>query len=257
MEITTQRQQSVAHTGLDVQTVIHQFEEVVVLAEDVLEVSGRLPCFGVVTDPQPGLDLTGGAAGRTDQPSGVFGQQLTVGSRVVEEALHRGTRGEPEQVVHPLRGLREQRHVGIGTRAGDIVVAAVVPAHPLALETGGVGREVGLAANDRLDPGRLGLRVEVVGPEHVAVVGHRHGRHPEFGSALEKVGQPCGTVKHGVLGVVVQVHKRVACHRLRVHSHLVEPTETFIASGRVQDHKVLAEPWCASTSGGRNTTLDD
>ena len=82
-------------------------------------------------------------------------EQLAVGSRLVEEAPRsEAPVREPEQVVHALGGLAEQRHVGVGAAAGDVVVAAVVPAHPLALVARGVGREVGLHADDRLDPAR-------------------------------------------------------------------------------------------------------
>ena len=91
------------------------------------------------------------------RPGGVLGQQLAVGARVVEEALHRGPGGEPEQVVHAGGGLGQQRHVGVGAGAGHVVVAAVVPADPLALVARGVGGEVGLHADDRLDAGGRGL----------------------------------------------------------------------------------------------------
>ena len=113
-------------------------------------------CAGlvVVADPQPGLHLARRAAGGADQALGVLGEQLAVGARLVEEALERGARREPEQVVHARGGLGEQRHVGVGAAAGDVVVAAVVPADPLALEAGGVRGEVGLHADDRLDPVR-------------------------------------------------------------------------------------------------------
>ena len=105
------------------------------------------------------------------------GEQLAVDARLLEEAVAPGAGGEPEQVVHALGGLREQRHVGVGAAAGDVVGAAVVEVDALALEAGDVGGEVGLDADDRLDPGRLGLRVELVGAEHVAVVGHRDRGH--------------------------------------------------------------------------------
>ena len=65
-------------------------------------------------------------------------------------------RGEPEQVVHALGGLREQRHVGVGAARRDVVGAAVVEVDALALEAGDVGGGVGLHADDRLDPRRLG-----------------------------------------------------------------------------------------------------
>ena len=72
------------------------------------------------------------------------------------------------------------------------------------------GRDVRLHADDRLDAGRRALRVEVVGAEHVAVVGHRQRRHAHPGRLGEQLGQPGRAVEHGVLGVHVQVHERVA-----------------------------------------------
>ena len=142
-------------------------------------------------------------------PSAYSLQQLAVGPGLVEEPLHRGARGEPEEVVHPLGVLGQQRHVGVGAGPGDVVVTAVVPAHPLLVEARGVGGEVGLHADDRLDPGGLGLGPEVVGAEHVAVVGHRDRVHAQLGGPLEHVAQPGRTVQHGVLGVDVEVDETV------------------------------------------------
>jgi hypothetical protein len=98
---------------------------------------------------------------------------------------------------------------GVGAAGGDVVGAAVVEVDALALEAGDVRREVGLDADDRLDPGGLGLLVELVGPEDVAVVGHRHGGHPELCGPLGQRSQTRRTVEHGVLGVHVEVDEGV------------------------------------------------
>ena len=62
---------------------------------------------------------------------------------------------EPEEVVHALGRLREQRHVGVGAASRDVVGPAVVEVDALALEAADVGGGVGLHADDRLDPGCL------------------------------------------------------------------------------------------------------
>ena len=49
-QVLGQPQQPVADPVLDVEPVVHQLEEVVVPAEDVLEVGGRLPRLVVVAD---------------------------------------------------------------------------------------------------------------------------------------------------------------------------------------------------------------
>ena len=80
----------------------------------------------------------------------------------------------------------------------------------LAVEAGADRDVVALHADDRLDPGRAALLPEVVGPEDVAVVGHRQRRHLLAGRLGEQLLQPSRTVEHRVLGVHVQVHERVA-----------------------------------------------
>ena len=90
----------------------------------------------------------------------------------------------------------------------------------------GVGRDVGLHADDRLEAGGRGLAVEVVGAEHVAVVGHRHRRHAQARGLGEQVVEPGGTVEHRVLGVDMQVDERVAvacCHCRRTPSRRSGP----------------------------------
>ena len=122
-------------------------------------------------------------------PVACWDEQLAVHARLLEEPVAPGAGAEPEQVVHPLRRLAEQRHVRVGAARADVVGAAAVEVDALALEPGDVGREVGLDADDRLDPGGLGLLVELVGPEHVAVVGHRHRRLAQLGGPLGQLGR--------------------------------------------------------------------
>ena len=142
-------------------------------------------------------------------PLACCGEQLAVHARLLEEAVAPRAGAEPEEVVHPLGRLAQQRHVRVGTARADVVGAAAVEVDALALEPGDVGGEVGLDADDRLDPGGLGLLVELVGPEHVAVVGHRDRRLAQLGGPLGQLGQPRRAVEHGVLGVHVQVDEGV------------------------------------------------
>jgi hypothetical protein len=46
---------------------------------------------------------------------------------------------------------------------------------------------------------------EVHGAEDVAVVGHGHGRHPQFFDSLAEFLDVTGAVEHGVVGMQVQV----------------------------------------------------
>ena len=57
LQFLRQPQQVRGDPALDVQAVVHQLAEVVLLAEDVLVLGGRLLGLGVLAQPQPGLDL--------------------------------------------------------------------------------------------------------------------------------------------------------------------------------------------------------
>ena len=164
--------------------------------------------FSYCAHAQVGLDLAGRAARRRDDVLGVLGEQLLVHAGLVVVALEAGQRAELEQPVHALGARREHRHVGVGAAARDVVLAAVAPAHPGLVEPA-AGGDVGLGADDRLDAVRRRLLPEVVGAEHVAVVGHRQRRHAELGGAGEQLVEARRAVEHGVLGVHVQVHERV------------------------------------------------
>ena len=158
--------------------VVHQLAEEVVAAEDVAVVARGLAGVGVAVPLQQPLDLAGRAAGGGDDPLAVGLEQLAVHAGLVVVALEAGEAGEPEEVVHPLGVLGQQRHVGVHlTRV--VVADAVCPPRVARLRSCRLpGDEVALHADDRLDPVRLGLAPELVGAEDVAVVGHRQRRHP-------------------------------------------------------------------------------
>ncbi len=217
-QVLRELEQPVADPLLDLEAVVHQLQEVVVAAEDVLEVGRRLPRGVVVVVAQVDLDLAARAAGGADQPGTVRREQLAVDAGVMEVAVLPGAGGDPEQVVHPRGGLAEQGQVGVGAARGDVVGTAVVEVDPPLVAAGDVGGRVGLDADDRLDPRGLGLRVEVVGAEHVAVVGHRDRGHPELRGPPGQVTEAGGAVEHGVLGVHVEVDEGVpgASRHLRV-----------------------------------------
>ncbi len=200
--------QAVPDPLLDAEPVVHDLDEEVACAEDVPVRGGRLDRLRVLPEPQPGLHLAAGAAGGGDDARGVLGDQLTVHPRFAEVALQRGPGGQPEQVVHAFRGLGQQRHVRVRAGPGDVVVLLRrgAPAHGLAVPAM-LGGDVGLDADDRLDPRLGGLGPEIVGPVEVAVVGHGHRGHALALALREHVLQPRGPVQHRVLGVHVEVRK--------------------------------------------------
>ena len=101
------------HLLLDADAVVHQLAEEVVAAEDVAVVGRGLAGVGVAVLLQQPLDLAGRAAGGGDDPRAVGLEQLAVHAGLVVVALEAREAGEPEEVVHPLGVLGQQRHVGV------------------------------------------------------------------------------------------------------------------------------------------------
>ncbi len=237
LQVLGQAHQVLAHPALDLVAVVHQLEEVVLAAEDVPELRRGLDREVVLAQPQPRLDLAGGAACRRDEPLAVLGEQLAVESRPLgEDGVEGGPRAHLEQVVHAGVVAGQQRHVGVRATTGDIVAgpgALVAPLHPGLVAAVRPGGDIGLEADDRLDV--VGLRglPELVCPEEVAVVGHRDRRHAHLLGGREHVLDPRGTVEHGVLGVVVQVDEvlgtRQLGHRPESRSRPRQPSTPSVA----------------------------
>ncbi len=202
--------QAVADPALDVDAVVHQLEEVVLLAEDVLPLGGGFERLVDLAEAQPGLQLTRRAPGGGHQPGRVLREDLLVHPRPLgQHALGVGAGRELEQVVQALVVPRPDGLVQVGAARGDVVLLLVrlAPQDPGGVAPG-LGRDVGLDADHRRDARVLGLPVELRGPVHVAVVRHRHVRHALVLDLGEQVLQPGGSIEHGVLGVHVQVSER-------------------------------------------------
>ena len=210
VELPGDVEEALADPRLDVDAVVHQLEEVVLLAEDVLPLRGGLERLGLMAEPQPGLDLAGRAAGGGHEALRVLGDQLLVHPGPLDQpALGVGPARELEQVVQALVVPRPDRLVQVGAGGGDVVplLVRLAPQDAAGVVPPFRG-DVGLDADDRRDPVFLGLPVELGRAEHVAVVGHRHVRHALGLDLFEELLQPGGTVEHRVLGVHVQVGVR-------------------------------------------------
>ncbi len=86
--------------------------------------------------------------------------------------------------------------------AGALVAAVLTRAlEPAA------GRDVQLAAQDRLHPAPLAGRVEVHAPEEIAVVGERDGGEAEVLGLLDELLEARGAIEEAVLGMHVQVNE--------------------------------------------------
>ena len=114
-----------------------------------------------------------------------------------------------KRLCMPVVVLGEQRHVRVGAAAGHVVACRRCPSARGCGRRARAGGDVGLGADDRLDAGRRGDVPEVVRAEHVAVVGHRDGRHPLRDGRVDQRFHARRAVEHRVLAVHVQVHEGI------------------------------------------------
>ena len=138
-------------------------------------------------------------AGGNDQPLVVLHHQFLIDARVLTVGpLDVAQAAELAEVFVALAVLGQHQ----------LVVAVVL----FALGAGErlpvpVFHQVKLAAHDRLDLAARRLGHEFKGPEHVTVVGHRHGFLSVSHGLVHHRPDLGGTVEQGILGVAVEVNE--------------------------------------------------
>ena len=121
----------------------------------------------------------------------MLAQERLVDARVVIEALQIPHRVEVREVLPADLVLGQQDEV-------------VRP--PLGLVQP-IGRDVGLAAEDRLHPVGLGLLVKIQRAEQVSVVGDGHRLHPPLEDFREEMVETDGAIEKAILRVQMQVRE--------------------------------------------------
>ena len=200
-------EQPIARALFDVQPMVHQLQEEVVLAIDVLPHRRSLEGLVELAEAQAGLHIAGWAAGRGDDAIGMLGDELCIHARPLAQlAFVGGERRQGEQVAQPGRVFRDHRLVQIRARGGDIVALLVrgAPQHTLFIKARFRGH-VGLDADDGFDPGAGHALVKGVGSIHIAVVCHAHGGHVLLDHLISQHIDLGHAVQHGELGMVMQV----------------------------------------------------
>ncbi len=162
--------------------VLLDLDEEVPVAQDGPILVGGLGRSGLVALAEALEDLPTQAGRCADEPGAVPRQQLLVDPRLVVVAVE-------------VRGGRQGQQVPIA----DVVLGqqdhVVVVGVGLALLVGHAARgDVGLDADDRLDPRLLGGGVERDDPVHAPVVGQRQRRHPLLGHPLRHL-RRCGSAR--------------------------------------------------------------
>ena len=146
-----------------------------------------------------GRDLALQAAAEADQAFRMLRQQLLVDARLVVEAFGVTRRDELDEVLEALLVLGEQHEVVRRLTGRAALVAAIA------------GRDVDLAAEDRIDAALPRRIVKDDGREHVAVLGDGQRRHLELLRLVEQLVDAARAIQQGKLGVQVQVYELRHC----------------------------------------------
>ena len=165
-ELLRPRNQVPVDLGLLGQAVVLQFQVEILRPERLLEPVNRLARPGQLVLLNPLRDFARQAAGERDQPLLVRRQQFLVDARLVVIALQMRRGGELDQVLVAGFILGQQ----------DEVVINVPPARAGLLLEPAPGRDIDLAADDRLDASLARRLVEINRPVKHAVVGDRQRR---------------------------------------------------------------------------------
>ena len=175
--------------------VVLQLEVEAVLAEDVGVLAGELAGELPVVHLERLGDLAAEAGGHPDQPLAVLGEVLAVDARLVVVAVDVGVGDQPAQVLVAGHVGREQDQVE-GLAVG---LALLVPHRPAG--------DVGLDADDRLDPRLGGRLVERDAAVERPVVRYGERIEPVLDARVDEVGDPAQPVEQAELRVGVEVYE--------------------------------------------------
>ena len=193
---------------VDLQKEILRAQNLPVFAQDPFRV--RLPPL-----QKSRSHFTFQAGARSQQALRMFRQQLVVDPRLVVNAFQVGGGHQPDQVPVALQVSRQQQEVVVGILAagGGFFFKPVPRGH------------VNLATHDGFDPGFRRRLVKFDRPVKIAVIRQRQGRLAQFLGPSDQFGHPARPVQQGVLGVTVQMDKRLRHRRINLISETVSASQ--------------------------------
>ena len=181
------------HLSIRIQAVILQFQEEILLAEEVAVFVGQALGFVVAIGQQGFVDIAAQACRERDQAFRMARQQVFIDARLVIETVQVTGGDQLDQVAVAGLVLAQQHQV---------VVAVGIALDGLALL-----RDVHFAADHRMDALLLGLVVELHRAEQIAVVGHGDGGHLLLLHLLHQLRDFAGSIEQRVVGVAMQMNK--------------------------------------------------
>ena len=180
---------------LHLQALILKFKIEIFFAEDIAIRCGSIARRLVLVFHQVLCNFTLQATGKADQTLGVLGKKFLADSRFVVKATKRSFRGDLHQIAiaHFVFGQDQEMviRVTVGRSTFDNVIFLLA--------------YIKLATHDRLHPSFVSRIHKVHCTKNVAMIGHGNRGHAELLYAVDKLFHIAGAIKHGVIGMEVQV----------------------------------------------------
>ena len=176
------------------QTVVLQFEEEVVLAEDFGVGASEIAGFGVVVAEERFVEIAAETGREADDAFRMLGEQILVDAGLIVEAFEVAGRDQFDEIAVAFLVFAEQDQVVVAIVFGAGLVAVLI--------------DVDLAAKNGMDAFIFGGVVKLDGAEHVAVVGHGDGGLFELRGELHELLDFACAVEQRVVGVAMEMDKR-------------------------------------------------
>ena len=207
-EVFFQPEQAGMNPAFLLETLILNFQEEILRAENIAIGGGRLAGGVQLVFHQPFRDFALQAPGEPDQALAVFGQKLLADPRLVVKTVQRSFRSDLGQVAIAFFVFRQHQEmvigIAFGRRALDVVVFLLA--------------DVQFAAHDGLHSRLLRRIHKVHRAEDIAVVGHGDRGHTQFLHPLAEFLHVAGAVEHGIVGMEMKMNE--LGHGLEIDSRL-------------------------------------
>ena len=182
------------------QAMILNFQEVIVLAEDVNILLHQTVSFIFVVLNQCPRHITGNTSRQTDNPLMVLPQKLLVHTRLVIHAFNIGQRHQLYQIL--IAGL-------IFSQQNQMVILGSID---FLTFLAGAGSKINLAANNGLNALLLAFFIKINRAIHDAMVGNGQMFHAQFFGAGHQLLDAGGTIQQTELRMNMEVGKfDIAC----------------------------------------------
>ena len=175
------------------QIVIHDFHEIMPLAENAFHLAGMGACGFKITVQQQPIQLAGQTGARRDQALAVFFERRHIHAGTIIKAARPAFADQLGQVLIALLRFAQQNQVIHGAHAVGGAAVVHIFAH------------IDFAADDRVNAALFRLGIKIHHAIHHAVVGDGAGVHAQLFNAVEQWADAVCAVQQAVFGMQVKM----------------------------------------------------